>query len=88
MEKELKARYKMALELFGVNGRLWSMLYCQYSPSVFCMENRKSIISEYLFWEEFVQELQAQGIVYYYGIDDFLKSYKKAVYGCLTHLEY
>lgn len=87
MKENLKARYDLAIEFFGVKSRLWSSLYMFYSPSVFCKENRKSIISEYLFWEEFTQELKAAGIIYYYGIDDFLEAYKKAVYGCLKNIE-
>lgn len=84
---DLKTRYKLAVEFYGVKSRLWSSLYMFYSPSVFCKENRKSIISEYLFWEEFTQELKAAGIIYYYGIDGFLEAYKKAVYGCLKNIE-
>lgn len=84
---DLKTRYKLAVEFYGVKSRLWSSLYMFYSPSVFCKENRKSIISEYLFWEEFTQELKAAVIIYYYGIDRFLDAYKKAVYGCLKNIE-
>lgn len=36
---------------------------------------------------EFTQELKAAGIIYYYGIDGFLETYKKAVYGCLKNIE-
>lgn len=83
----LKARYDLAVEFFGVKSRLWSSLYMFYSPSVFCKENRKSIISEYLFWEEFTLELREAGIVYYCGIDGFLETYRKAVYSCLKNVE-
>ena len=37
-------------------------------------------------WEEFVEDAKKLGVVYYYGIDLFLKEYKNAVYSCLTGL--
>lgn len=37
-------------------------------------------------WEEFVEEAKKFGVVYYYGVDLFLKEYKNAVYSCLTGL--
>ena len=40
------------------------------------------VVGEYLVWEEFVEE--AKRLVYYYGIDLFLKEYKNAVYSCLN----
>lgn len=39
-----------------------------------------------LMWEEFVEDAKKLGVVYYYGIDLFLKEYKNAVYSCLTGL--
>lgn len=63
------------------------MCYQHYSPSMFCPKNRKSIITQYLYWEELTEELREHGVIYYYGIDEFLKEYKKAVYSCLKNIE-
>lgn len=79
-----KDRYKAAAELYGVKCSLWSMIHENFSPSMFCEENRKSIISEYLFWEELVQEMKKENVPYYQGIDIFLQEYKNAVYNCLN----
>lgn len=84
---QLQTAYQNALELYGVYSPCWDMCYLKFSELIFCPENRKSIISQYLFWEEFTKELNEHGIVYYYGIDTFLEKYKKAVYSCLTNLE-
>lgn len=83
MEKE----YELACELYGVKGRCWDMLYTSYSPSVFCPANRKSIISEYLFWEDFKRRANRKNFIYYWGIDEFLKVYHDAVYSCLTNIQ-
>lgn len=45
------------------------------------------VVGEYLAWEEFVEEAKRLDVVYYYGIDLFLKEYKNAVYSCLNGLE-
>lgn len=45
------------------------------------------VVGEYLVWEEFVEEAKRLNVVYYYGIDLFLKEYKNAVYSCLKGLE-
>lgn len=39
------------------------------------------------FWESLILQLQAHNIVYYFGIDKFLKAYKKAVYSCLKDVQ-
>lgn len=84
---QLQNAYKNALELYGVYSPCWDMAYLHFSQLIFCPENRKSIISQYLFWEEFTKELKMHDIVYYYGIDAFLENYRKAVYGCLKNIE-
>nr|UVX74766.1 MAG: hypothetical protein [Bacteriophage sp.] len=48
---------------------------------------RKSLIAEYLVWEDFVEDAKKFNVPYYMGIDSFLKEYKNAVYSCLTNLK-
>lgn len=76
MEKE----YQMLCELFGVASRCWDMIHLNYSQYVFCPENQKALIAEYLIWEEFVKRAHREGFVYYFGIDEFLEQYKLPVY--------
>lgn len=73
-------------ELYGIQSSGWSMLHERFNRYVFCEANRKSLIAEYLMWEEFVEDAKKLGVIYYYGIDLFLKEYKNAVYSCLTGL--
>ena len=47
---------------------------------MFCPENQKALIAEYLIWEEFIERAQREGFVYYFGIDRFLEQYKLPVY--------
>lgn len=84
---QLQTAYQNALKLYGVNSVCWDMCYSQFSQLIFCPENRRSIIAQYLFWEEFTKELNMHNITYYCGIDAFLREYKAAVYSCLTNLE-
>lgn len=51
--QELEREYQLMFELYGVQSRMWSMLYENYSNAVFCPENRKDIIQQYLAWEDF-----------------------------------
>lgn len=81
--KRLEKEYNTALELFGVNCSLWDSVHLNFSPSFFCEANRKGIIAEYLYWETFTELLRRYDFVYYWGIDKFLKEYKKAVYSYL-----
>lgn len=83
----LKNLYQAATEYYGIKHRVWSELHESYSPCAFCKANRKDFIEEYLFWESLVPQLKAHNIIYYYGIDEFLKSYKKAVYSCLKDVQ-
>lgn len=81
--KKLEKEYNTALELFGVNCGLWTPFHTNFSPYYFCEANRKSIIAEYLYWETFTELLRRHDFVYYWGIDEFLKEYKEAVYNYL-----
>lgn len=88
MTKEyVKERYHLLSELYGVKSRVWSMLHEQFNRCVFCPDNRKSLIAEYLVWEDFVEDAKKFNVLYYMGIDSFLKEYKNAVYSCLTNLK-
>lgn len=54
MTKEyVKERYDLLFELYRVQSRGWSMLHEQFNRYVFCPDNRKSLIAEYLVWEDF-----------------------------------
>lgn len=81
--KRLEKEYNTAIELFGVKSSLWTSFHTNFSPSYFCEDNRKGIIAEYLFWEDFTELLREHNVVYYWGIDEFLKEYKEAVYNYL-----
>ena len=70
----------MLCELFGVSSRCWDMVHLNYSYQMFCPENQKALIAEYLIWEEFIERAQREGFVYYFGIDRFLEQYKLPVY--------
>lgn len=51
MTKEyVEERYNLLFELYGVQSRGWSMLHEQFNRYVFCPDNRKSLIAEYLVW--------------------------------------
>lgn len=82
-KEQLKAEYELLKELYGINSRCWSMIHEHFSRYAFCPENRKSLISEYLTWEDFAERAKKYEVIYYYGIDEFLKEYKNAVYSCL-----
>ena len=87
MKDKLEKEYENALELFGVGRGLWNSFHTNFSPSYFCKANRKSIIAEYLYWENFTKLMRKHNLIYYWGIDEFLKEYKKAVYSCLKNLD-
>ena len=55
MKDKLEEEYENALELFGVGCGLWNSFHTNFSPSYFCKANRKSIIAEYLYWENFTE---------------------------------
>ena len=86
-KQAIEEEYEQLTKLYGLNSRCWDMLRTHYSPYAFCPANRKSFISEYLVWEDFVERAKKYDVAYYCGIDDFLKEYKNAVYSCLTNLD-
>lgn len=83
----LEKRYELLFELYGVQSSGWSMLHERFNRYVFCEDNRKALIAEYLTWEEFVEDAKDSDVPYYIGIDLFLEKYKNAVYSCLTNLK-
>lgn len=80
----LEQKYNNLCELYGVRSGCWYMIHGHFSRAMFCEANRKALISEYLEWESFVEDAKKSNFIYYYGIDDFLTEYKKAVYSCLN----
>lgn len=84
--QELNNTYEAMCEIYGVNSRSWDEIHCHFSPYMFCKDNRKSLVAEYLMWEEFVEDAKKYDIPYYIGIDEFLEKYKDAVYNCLTNI--
>ena len=86
-KQEVEAEYKQLKKLYGLIPASWDMLHTYYSHYAFCPANRKSFISEYLAWEDFVERAKKYDVPYYSGIDTFLKEYKEAVYSCLKNLD-
>lgn len=80
----LQKTYYAMYDLYEVEYSGWDDIHCTYSPSMFCQKNRRSLISEYLAWEEWVEKAKPLGIVYYHGIDEFLEEYKDAVHSRVT----
>lgn len=76
--------YEHLCEVFGVNNRGWDDIHLYFSPSMFCAENRISLVGEYLVWINFVRQAKRFDVPYYWGIDAFLREYKKAVESCLN----
>ena len=87
LKQEIEEEYEQLQKFYGLNSSCWDMLHTHYSSYAFCPANRKSFISEYLAWENFVERAKRYDVAYYCGIDDFLKEYKNAVYSCLTNLD-
>ena len=87
LKQEIKEEYELLKKFYGLSSHCWDMLHTHYSHYAFCPANRKSFISEYLAWEDFVERAKKYDVAYYCGIDDFLKEYKNAVYSCLTNLD-
>ena len=86
-KQEVEEEYKQLKKFYGLIPASWDVLHTHYSHYAFCPANRKSFISEYLAWEDFVESAKKYDVAYYRGIDTFLKEYKKAVYSCLTNLD-
>lgn len=91
-ERELNAEYNAldTMFCFGTSG--WHMIHEHYSGYMFCPENRRSLIGQYLVLQDFVGRCHdftketGRTIPYYLGIDTFLEEYKRAVEGCLKNL--
>lgn len=86
-KERVEEEYQLLMEIYGVDSNCWSMMHESFSSSSFCPKNRKSFISEYLAWEDFVERAHKYGVTYYCGIDDFLAAYKDTVYSCLQNLD-
>lgn len=86
-KEQIQVEYELLTEIYGINSSCWSMVHENFSRYLFCTENKKSLISEYLALEDFTERAKKFGVIYYYGIDVFLKKYKKAVYSCLQNLD-
>lgn len=76
---EFQEYYKSLCETFGVYKGGWDMIHLHFSPSMFCEENRPTLIAEWLIWNAFVKTAKEHNVPYYIGIDTFLKEYEKAV---------
>lgn len=83
-KQRLEEQYELLFSLYGIGNILWGDMYGHFNSCVFCDANKKSIIAMYLELEEFALQAKAYGVIYYYGIDDFLESYHDAVYNCLN----
>ena len=80
-------KYELMKELYGITSSAWDMLHnpSQYVINAcFCPKNQKTIVSEYLEWEDFVEHAKKLGIAYYMGIDSFLRKYHDLVYSKLS----
>ena len=86
-KQEVEAEYQQLKKFYGLIPASWNMLHTHYSHYAFCPANRKSFISEYLAWENFVESAKKYDVHYYSEIDTFLKEYKEAVYSCLKNLD-
>lgn len=67
-KESVERQYELLKELYGIQSSGWSMLHERFNRYVFCEANRKSLIGEYLVWEEFVEEAKRFDVVYYYGV--------------------
>ena len=76
----LNRELDLLMDLYGINSGLWDQAFRRFSCYVFCEENRRHIIGMYLTLENFVEQAKEYDVVYYCGIDDFLREYKSAVY--------
>lgn len=79
-------RYELLCELYGVNSSAWDMIHVPSKymiDHVFCPSNQKSLIAEYLEWEDFVVKAKEYGVPYYIHIDTFLKKFHDLVYSKL-----
>ena len=84
--EEYTEMYYHLRDAFGITSSGWSMIHEQYSPSMFCRENRLNIVGEYLVWKDFVEHAKKFDVPYYVGINTFLAEYQRAVERCLTNM--
>lgn len=82
--EQLNQEYKLLAEYYGIYSSIWDQIHTRYNRYSFCKENKKSLIAEYLTWEELTERLRKYQIPYYIGIDTFLEEYKEAVYNCIN----
>lgn len=80
IEQILEENYSRLKAIFGVESRGWDEIHLNFSRWIFCPANQRTLIAEYLMWEEFVEDAKKHNFVYYWGIDKFLEEYKRAVY--------
>lgn len=80
-------KYELLFELYGVQSAGWDEIHIPSTYMlgyVFCDDNKKALISEYLEWEKFVDNAKRLEVAYYWGIDKFLSTFKEVVYKCLN----
>lgn len=78
--KSLEEEYLQLNSIFGTGSRGWNDIHCNFSRYAFCPANQPGLIAEYLIWEDFVKRAKKIGFIYYWGIDEFLKQYDRAVH--------
>lgn len=54
-KESVERQYELLKELYGIQSSGWSMLHERFNRYVFCEANRKSLIAEYLMWEEMLR---------------------------------
>lgn len=82
--KALEKEYRALCIAFGVNSGSRCSLYNESGLYTYYDASKKSLIGEYLVWEDFTERARAVGFVYYSGIDDFLREYRRTVYKSLN----
>ena len=79
----LEQEYDQLYDLYKLDSPLWDYSHMTFNWYYF-NNNKKSVIAEYLTWEDFTNRAQKSKTPYFYGIDVFLEKYKEAVYECLN----
>lgn len=54
-QEQLKKEYQQMADAFGIGTSGWNMLYTKFNSSVFCDDNKASIIGQYLTWYDFTK---------------------------------
>jgi hypothetical protein len=73
-KESVERQYELLKEFYGIQSSGWSMLHERFNRYVFCEANRKSLIAEYLMWEEFVEDAKKLGWSIIMGLTYFLKN--------------